>query len=67
MEPTPWHITIALLGGLGYLLVACTLTTLAVRVRQERARHDLIIASRRRRKEYLEAIASRMRHTAEVE
>jgi hypothetical protein len=65
VEPTIWHITVAVLALLGYMLVNCTLSTLAARVRQQRRRHDLIVESRRRRQEYVDSIADRLKHAGQ--
>ena len=59
VEPSLTHLWIMLLAGMAYLLVTCTLTTLANRIRQQRNRHDLIVASRHRRREYLDTITTR--------
>ena len=41
-----------ILAGLAYLLVTCVLNALAIEVRNERERHDLIVQARQRRMEY---------------
>ncbi len=53
MDDTAQMMTTATLALLAYLFVTCALRTLAARVQFDLQRHDLIIASKRRRLEYL--------------
>lgn len=57
MEPTAENIAVIILGVLAYALVTCILSALSSRIRHARVRHDLIVASRKRRAEYLRSLA----------
>lgn len=59
MDPTPWHLAAITLAGLAVLLVTCTLSALASRLRHERTRHELIRTSRLRRIEYMQSVEHR--------